>query len=503
MSSGAAQAIVDASTDAIVSVDAAQRIVQFNPAAERLFGVSRADAIGHPIERFVPARDRAEHAVQIETYSRTGATRRSPVHPPTVMALKADGTEFPVEATIARTTVDGQQLLTVFVRDATQRRQAETQLQRARTMEAVAGLAAGVAHDFNNLLMVILGNLELMEMTHGDDSLVNGFGHEAKAAAERGTALARQLLAFGRKSPLPRQPVDVSAVVLRNEEALRRAAGKHCALEIIVPEEPCVVECNTPQLDQMLLNLVTNARDAMAEVGAITVRVDLIELGDADESRWPTLSAGTYVRISVSDTGAGMSEEALRRAFEPFFTTKPAGHATGLGLAAVFGIATQLGGAVDADSSPDAGSTFTVLLPQSNKPVADDSETATTHRRRGHGMVLLVDDEAAVRATIRMILAKNGYSIIEASNGKEALEVYQERRDGIDLVLSDLRMPEMDGRSLAAALRDIEPDLPILLMSGYDDSEQPSPGADEGETFVLPKPFTAPALLDAIAKRLA
>jgi PAS domain S-box-containing protein len=495
-----AGAIIDGAADAIISVDEAQRIVRFNAAAARLFGIAAADAVGQPLDRFVPDRFRDAHALQVAAYAHTGATRRSPWHPPVVMALRADGTEFPIEATISRAEMNGESILTVFIKDAAQRRQAETQLQRARTMDAVAQLAAGVAHDFNNLLMVILGNLELMEMTLGDDESFESFGLEAKAAAERGTALAKQLLAFSRRSPLPRQPADVNAVVAKSEPAIQRAAGPSCRVSLSLSTEPLIIECNVLQLDQILLNLVANARDSMTHGGTIAISVDEIELDDSSGTSWPTLSPGRFVRLRVSDDGAGLSEEAQRRAFEPFFTTKPAGHATGLGLAAVFGIATQHGGAVDAENNADAGSTFTVLFPRSDKRLAEDAES-TPQRRRGHGVVLLVDDEAAVRATIRMILTRNGYSVVEASNGREALALHREHGERIDLVLTDVRMPEMDGRSLAAELRKARPSLPVLLMTGYDDASVDAPTTEKSE-FVLPKPFTAPALLDAIADRL-
>jgi PAS domain S-box-containing protein len=502
MSADAADAIVAGAADAIISINSAQRIVQFNPAAVRLFGISSAEAIGQPIERFVPHRFRQDHTAQVQEYARTGVTHRSPWHPLTVMALRADGTEFAAEASLSRSTLDGDSLFTVFVRDVTQRRQAETQLQRARTMDAVAQLAAGVAHDFNNLLMVILGNLELMETAQGDERLLKSFGREAKSAAERGTALGRQLLAFSRRSPLPRQPADLIAVVARNEAELRRLAGPTCKLEILADDDAHVVECNSPQLVQVLVSLVSNARDAMADGGTITIHVDRIHLDDSDGARWPTLSTGAYVRLRVSDSGAGLSEEARRRAFEPFFTTKPAGHATGLGLAAVFGIANQLGGSVDAENNSDAGTTFTVLLPESDKPVADDAGSGDAHRRRGHGVILLVDDEAAVRATIQMILTRNGYSVIEAANGREALDIYHQNGGRINLVLTDLRMPEMDGRSLVAELRAHRPSLPVLMMTGYDDAADAITSTVGRPEVTLSKPFTAPALLDAIAERI-
>jgi signal transduction histidine kinase/ActR/RegA family two-component response regulator len=392
--------------------------------------------------------------------------------------------------------------------DITERRTLEEQLRQAQKMEAVGQLAGGVAHDFNNLLTAIFGNLELARSEMPPGSRGAEDLDEVRRAAERAAQLTRQLLAFSRKQVLRPRVLDLNTVVADSERLLRRVLPETVMLDVALAPNACIVRADPGQLEQVLLNLVLNARDALhnSADGMITVETGEVELDPASARAWSTHGnapvPGIYVRLAVRDTGVGMSAETLAHVFEPFFTTKPVGRGTGLGLATVYGIVTQSGGAMRVESAPGAGSTFTVLLPRVTEPV-EGSVQVRPGAPRGQETVLLVEDEAAVRATARRILERHGYNVVEARHGRDALLEWKEHEGHIDLLLTDLRMPEMGGRELADTLRAERPELPVLFMSGYVDGvpEASKDSLGQGKGLVE-KPFTADALLRAVRDAL-
>ncbi|HTE45032.1 MAG TPA: response regulator [Gemmatimonadaceae bacterium] len=489
--------IVGSAMDAIISIDANQNVVLFNAAAETLFGVQESDAIGSPLGRFIPDRSRPQDV---------SPSAEPTTHPigasGALTALRKDGTEFPIEATISQITVGGERLLTVILRDVTERQGLENQLRQAQKMEAVGQLAGGVAHDFNNLLMVMLGNIDLAEMDGTTDADRPKYLAEARDAANRGVALTRQLLTFSRRTTPHRSAVDLNTIVTRNEKLMRRALGEENTLLLQLSPDPCVVVSDTGEIEQILLNLVVNARDAMPRGGSVTIATTHVEFSAAERTRWPTLAPGSHVRLTVRDTGTGMSDETRRRLFEPFFTTKPPGQGTGLGLATIYGIVTESNGAIDVTTNELDGTEFIILLPASKLEARDSrpGKVGTAHRG---GTILLVEDEPSVRATLRAALTRRGYIVLEAQHGRDALLVWESYREQIDLVLTDLRMPEMGGRALAAALRAERPHLPLLFMSGYDDNALPELEAAGAGEEVLQKPFATDDLFAKIASRLA
>ncbi len=396
--------------------------------------------------------------------------------------------------------------------DVTAQRQLEAQLRQAQRMEAVGQLAGGIAHDFNNLLMVIAGNLEFaradLPAAHPVRPDLDEIGH----ATERARALVRQLLTFSRKRPLQPQPVRLGDVVTGAERMLRRVIGEEIVLDVAVDAPDAVVVADPGQLEQVLMNLAVNARDAMLTPlhghpgtgGTLLIQVDAVTLAPAAARAAGGLAPGHWARLRVRDSGHGMDAETRAKAFEPFFTTKAVGQGTGLGLATVFGIVRQAGGAVRVESVPGDGTTITILLPAAEGAAAPVTPPATPPPPGARTTVLLVEDEAPVRTMLRRLLERHGYTVIDARHGADALQLWRGHGIDVDALVTDLRMPEMGGRELAALLRADRPDLPVILMSGYADrlGVGGAPSAEASEVFV-DKPFTADMLLAALDRVLA
>ncbi|MDF1504003.1 PAS domain S-box protein [Roseisolibacter sp. H3M3-2] len=506
--------IVDSAMDAVISVDAAQRVVVFNRAAESIFGVAADEAIGAPLERFLPERYRAAHGRHVETFGRTGATARSMGHPGAVTGRRADGTEFPVEATISHTAVRGadgreERLYTVILRDVSTRDLLAEQLRQAQKMEAVGRLAGGVAHDFNNLLTAISGNADFVLAELAPDTQARADVEEIRRAAERASGLTRQLLAFSRKQVLRPRVVELNDVVEGMERLLRRVIGEDVRLVTRCEAAPSRVFADPGQLEQVLMNLVLNARDAMPEGGTIRVATASVDVSALPVTAVrPGTAADGAVLLVVADDGAGMDADTQARAFEPFFTTKPEGKGTGLGLATVHGIVEQSGGAVWLDSAVGGGTTVSVALPAyAEAPVDADGASARPRGARGAvplGTVLLVEDEPAVRTLAERMLEKAGYRVVTAANGREGLARWVEERGrlgGVDIIVSDVVMPDAGGRQLVQRVREERPDVPVLFVSGYVEGGLAASDMG-GRTAFLEKPFRQDDLLARVRELL-
>jgi len=407
----------------------------------------------------------------------------------------------------ARAVLDGRGrpvALEGVVQDVTERVRLEEQLRQSQKLQAVGSLAGGVAHDFNNLLTVILSAGQLLADTLPEGSPDRLDAQEIVAAARRGAALTRQLLAFGRRQRIELRPVELGRVVAGVEGMIRRLIGEDVSVTLRLPEPSPLVLADPHQLEQVLVNLAANARDAMPGGGSLVVSSGLRAVGPTEAGSLGLPSPGEYVVLSVSDTGLGMGPETQRRVFEPFFTTKPVGQGTGLGLSTVHGIVTQLGGAVQVESALGRGTTFTILLPVHAGPAAAagaGAASAPPPLREAVGKtVLLVEDQPEVRRIARRGLEQAGYRVLAASNGEEALSVAAGEAD-IDLLLTDVVMPGMGGPALAARLRAERPGLRVLLMTGYADGAGPDGGA-WGEP-ILAKPFAPRALLDKVGEVLS
>ncbi len=391
--------------------------------------------------------------------------------------------------------------LAVFVRDVTAVRAAEAeraqlveQLRQAQKMEAVGQLAGGVAHDFNNMLTVIHGftKLALGRVPEGAtrDALT-----QCLRASERAASLTRHLLALSRRQPLSVGPVDIGELVRSMELLFARVLPATIRLDVRIADLVPMAECDASQLEQVMLNLVVNGRDALPDGGWMAIDVSARELDAAAAKAAGNLAPGNYVSISVADNGIGMDDATAARIFEPFFTTKPRGSGTGLGLAVVYGIVTQLGGHVAVRSQVGRGSTFEVLLPVATSTAATrPASTAELSSPGGRETVLLVEDDEQVRNLVRLVLVEKGYTVLETINGREALELATALTSALDLVISDVMMPDLGGRALATALREMRPELPILFISGYVSDAAGHDEVSSDHEHFLPKPFAPEAL---------
>jgi signal transduction histidine kinase len=370
----------------------------------------------------------------------------------------------------------------------------DEQLRQAQKMEAIGQLAGGVAHDFNNLLTIINVHTDLLLQTLTEGEPMHADVEEIARAATRAASLTRQLLTFSRKQVVQPQVLDLARVVTGMEPMLRRLIGEDVDLAASVePVHPVVAD--EGEVEQVLINLVVNARDAMPQGGRLRVDVSNAVVDDALCQRHPTLRPGEYVQLTVTDSGMGMTTETMARAFEPFFTTKEPGRGTGLGLSTVYGIVKQIGGAITVDSQPGNGTVFCVYLPISRgaQPRVSAGVERRTQVASGE-TILLVEDEESVRRLARRVLEAQGYTVLAASNGEDALRLAADYAGVIDLLVSDVVMPELGGRVLAERLSVARPDIQILFMSGYTDDEILRRGLLERGHRLLQKPFTGSVL---------
>jgi len=412
-----------------------------------------------------------------------------------VSALKAGAGDFLVKGRLARLVPAIEREL----RDVAERRERlrlEEQLRHAQKMEAVGQLAGGVAHDFNNLLTAILGYSELLTTQIGPDKPMGQDLREIVFAAERAAALTRQLLAFSRKQALALVPLDLTLATRNIEPMLGRLLGERVRISTELANDVYPVLADATQLDQVLINLSVNARDAMPDGGVLTLRTGNVELDQVYAKMHEGASAGPYAMLSVTDTGTGITPEVQTRMFEPFFTTKARGYGTGLGLAAVYGIVKQLGGYIWVDSQAGEGTTFEIYLPKTARAALTPApSTRTQSSMLGDETILLVEDEDSVRHFAYMTLRRYGYRVIEAENAEVAWKLFESSDGPIDLLATDIILPGMDGHQLASRIKQARPAIRVLFMSGY--AEWPESSRDflkEGAEL-LAKPFTAHMLL--------
>ena len=383
-------------------------------------------------------------------------------------------------------------VLVYTVRDLTPQRKLEDQLLQAQKMEAVGQLAGGVAHDFNNLLTVIMSYSSLLLADLGANDAVRSDIQEISDAAERAAALTRQLLAFSRKQVLQMRAVNVNAVVTNVETMLRRLIGEDISLSTHLDSDVALINADPGQLEQVLINLAVNARDAMPGGGALTITTDNAELSNEHGERHLGAAPGKYVMLAVTDTGSGMTRDVQQHLFEPFYTTKGPGKGTGLGLATVHGIVKQCGGDVYVYSELDHGTTFKVYFPRLAN-VADEIEILVEHdpvASQGTETLLLAEDDESIRALGARVLGSLGYNVLVARTGREALRIVAEYKGTIDLIATDVVMPEMNGSQLVEKVLEARPEIRVLFMSGYTDDEVMRRGVIDGQTAFLQKPFT-------------
>jgi two-component system cell cycle sensor histidine kinase/response regulator CckA len=482
-----------------IAISSDGRVIDANARVAEMLGYEHGDLRGlNVLEMVAP-----EHRDRVMEHIRSGS-EESYEH----LALHRDGTKVPVEIRARTMTFRGNTVRITAIRDLTDRYRTEAErvaleerLRQSQKMEAVGQLAGGVAHDFNNLLMMIGTQAELLEMDEslGADSR-EGVA-EIRDAAKRAASLTQQLLTLSRRKVMQTTDVDLNESVTRTSKMLRRVIGEDIAIDVRVANEPLPIRADQAMLDQVLINLAVNARDAMSSGGRIAISTALVDL-DAPEARLiPHARPGSFACLTVSDNGSGMSKEVLSRIFEPFFTTKGVGKGTGLGLATVDGIVGQHGGWVTVESKAGAGSTFRVYVPRITEHVAPSVTTPTGAHSEASEIVLLTEDEDGVRDVIRAGLERMGHRVLTASHAAEAIRKWETAKGHIDLLVTDIVMPNgMSGWDLARELRGRRPDLRVIYMSGYSAGVSRPPGedADDEDFTFLQKPFSMGELADAM-----
>jgi nitrogen-specific signal transduction histidine kinase/CheY-like chemotaxis protein len=389
--------------------------------------------------------------------------------------------------------------------DITERRLLENQLQQARRMEAVGRLAGGVAHDFNNLLTIIKGYVELALNRVASHPEIRGNIQQIADAAERAVSLVRQLLAFSRKQVLKPKVLDLNSIVLNMDKMVRRLMSETIEMTTKVEKHLGAVKADPGQIEQVILNLIVNARDAMPDGGQLWIETKNVELNASFfAGGQSSIKPGSHVMLSVSDTGVGISPGTLPHIFEPFYTTKESSRGTGLGLSTVYGIVKQSGGHIMVTSEAGKGTTFKVYLPrvEDSVPVAGKREWAETPGEKGKETILLVEDEPAVRELAHMVLSEQGYTVIQAQNSEDAVRLAGKHGSEIHLLLTDVVMPGMSGHDLAKHLAALHANLRVLYMSGYPNDVIAENGTlEEGLSF-LQKPFTPQVLTQRVREAL-
>ncbi len=473
--------LLDMVGQAVVSLDMEGRVVSWNRGAERLYGWTRAEAVGRSAREVLVPDEEGFAAEEVFARLRAGEAWSGEFR-----VRHRDGHSFPVMVTDTPVfDAEGRQVGVVGVSaDLTERRQLEEQLRQSQKMEAVGRLAGGVAHDFNNLLTAIKGNTEILLADLPPASPLREELQEISRASDRAARLTRQLLAFSRRQVLQPRVLDLNATLAEMEKMLRRVIGEDVELVLSLDPELGYVEADPGQVEQVLVNLVVNAREAMPTGGRLEVATRSAPAGES----------GGRVCMTVRDTGVGMDEATLARAFEPFFTTKEEG--SGLGLSTVYGIVEQSGGRVRVESAPGKGTAFHVHLPEARSAAPAPPPPAPAARApRGAGSVLLVEDEDSVRLFTSRLLERGGYTVLQAGDAAAALELLHGEAAGVDLLLTDVVMPRMSGRVLAERALALRPGLRVLYMSGYTDDALARHGVLEEGVHLIEKPFAPEALL--------
>jgi PAS domain S-box-containing protein len=491
------RSLTEMAADAIMMIDADGVIEYWNPAAERIFGYPAEEVIGKSLDfLFVPE---SIHYTFLMGFARYGATGCGTELAKTLEmeAVQKDGSEIPVEVSFSVMFLKEKRHAIGIIRDISERKQAEEerkkleqQLRQAQKMEAIGQLTGGIAHDFNNILTAIVGFGNLLKMKLQDDDPLHFNIDHILAASERAANLTKSLLAFSRKQIMTPKVMDMNDVIRNVERFLRRVISEHVELQIKIAKESLIISADSMQIEQVMMNLATNAQDAMPQGGTMAIETSSAEIDDHFINRYGYGKTGTYAMISFSDTGIGMDRSTTMRIFEPFFTTKEVGKGTGLGLSVVYGIVKQHNGFVICDSKPGSGTKFRIYLPIIGEAAEKDNSTSDMPLPRGTETILLVEDDEQSRIPSKLFLENFGYTVIEASNGEEAISLFTAHKDKISLLLTDVVMPRMNGFEAYKQIQQIKPGVNVIFISGYtSDNLQQEEIAEKGI-----KIFTKPAL---------
>ena len=492
------RSIAEHSPAGIVTTDVSGRVTYWSPRAEELLGYRPDQVLGRPVAELQRGGRVAARALM----RRLRVEDRIREHEAEILARDGRWVECRFSLALLRDSAGAVIGTLAILEDTSERKRLEAQLRQAQKMEAIGRLAGGIAHDFNNLLAVIMGHSDLIKnVLRKGDALAHDV-EQIRRASERAATLTRQLLAFSRRQFLQPQVIDVNMLVGNLATMLRRLIGEDVQLELRLDPNAGRVSADQGQLEQVVMNLTVNARDAMPQGGRVILETAPAVLDQAFVAAHPGSTAGAHVRLSIHDTGYGMGPEVLSHLFEPFFTTKEPGKGTGLGLSTVYGIVKQHRGYIDVQSEPSRGSTFEVYLPRVDaKPALVRAAPRGRLTPGGRETVLFVEDEVALRDLMHRVLAKGGYTVLAAGDGLEALTLVEAHPGRIDLVVTDVVMPRMSGPELATRLRAREPGVRLLYVSGYT-ADQIRSQTDLGEDALLAKPFTSDGLLRKVREVL-
>lgn len=482
------RSVVDNVIDGIITTDEHGVIESFNAAAEEIFGYQATEIIGQNVSVLMPFPYSEEHEQFITEYLRSG---KSTIigQEREVRGLRKNGRSFPMDLAISEFYLGSRRMFIAIARDITERQRLEEELRQAQKMEAVGRLAGGIAHDFNNLLTVINGHSEyLLDTFYNPDDPRREEILQIKLAGDKASVLTRQLLAFGRKQTVQPRTLDLNNVIHNLEKMLHRLIGEDVELITNLAPNLPTITADPGQMEQVLMNMVINARDAMPKGGTLAIETSTITLRPADVKSYPQFEPGDYVRLIVTDTGQGMDPETQARIFEPFFTTKEASKGTGLGLSTVYGILQQNNGHIAVSSAPHHGTTFNIFLPCIDADAAaenDRKKDAAAHT--GTETILLVEDEESVRRITKKFLQKQGYTVFDAAGAQHARKFNQRP---IDLLITDVIMPGISGPELAKELSQKNPNIKVLYISGYTDETLSQYGLLKENPVLLEKPFS-------------
>jgi PAS domain S-box-containing protein len=493
--------ILESIEDGYYEVDLAGKILFYNNAWCRISGYSRDEILGTNIRKYL---DR-EAAVDIIETSKEVYSKGISIKSLECRSKKKDGSKIDLEFSISPIKDrEGNPIgFRGIIRDVTERKRLETQLILSQRLDAVGRFAGGVAHDFNNLMTIVIGNAELMLMGLAKNDPLRKDVKEIRKAGDRAASLTRQILAFSRKQALSPRVLDLNTVLTEMNKMLKRIIGEDVEIRTIYAQGLGRVKVDPGQIEQVVINLAINAKDAMPDGGELSIETANMDLDGSYAHKRFMVKSGSYVMLTVSDTGVGMTREVQEHVFEPFFTTKEKGKGTGLGLSTVYGIIKQSNGYIWVYSEPNQGSSFKIYLPRvAEEADAVEKDSGEIKIQRGSETILLVEDNDMLRDFAVKVLRKSGYTVLEAGNGKEALDTSARHQGPIQLLVTDVVMPGMNGRELARRLNSLRPEMKVMYISGYTDNAIVHHGMLEEGVFFLQKPFTPNLLLSKVREVL-